>query len=166
MPVTFQRILAAALLAAIPVEASAQQVCMTYRKQADGNTYRQVDRETTYLFNQLLNRPDPRIRRLLTGTWQAQIPAPGLGMMLYSRSIYDANGLWRYANRTCGGQIAMCTDAQGHGAYVGTLNGNTLSLAFMYSDLQVENACVRSTTQIIDERTLRDSNGTIWRKIG
>lgn len=165
MPRTVRHMLAGALLAAIPVEASAQQVCMTYRKQADGNTYRQVDRETTYLFTQMLNNPDPRIRQYMTGSWQAQIPAPQLGMMLYSTAVYDANGLWQYFNRTCGTQTGYCSNAQGHGAYVGVVNGNTLNIAIMYSDLEVENGCTRNVVTIMGPGMLRDSNGTIWRKV-
>jgi hypothetical protein len=160
-----RRLIAAALLAALPVQAQAQQVCMTYRKQADGNTYRQVDREATFLFQQMLARPDPRVRQAMSGVWQAQIPAPQLNMMLYASAIYEPNGLWQYSNRTCGGMINTCSNSAGHGVYVGTVQGNRMTIMIMYSDLEVENACISRVVQMVGPGMLRDATGATWRKV-
>ena len=136
--------------------------------QTMGNCMRngQLDPEATRTLQRLLAQPNPQVMQAMAGTWYAMIQSPNTGQVSYNYASYGPDGSWGYQNRVCGGMMNMCMDYQGFGIFAGVpIAGGQISLIIMYSDSQVNNACIGNVVQPMGDGTLRDSTGQTWQRI-
>ncbi len=126
----------------------------------------QLDQQSTQTLQRMLQQPNPQVMQAMTGTWYTVTQSPNTNQVAYSYVTYEANGLWSYQNRVCGGMTGYCGDYQGTGMFAGVpIAGGQISLIVMYSDTQVSNACIGSVVQPMGDGTLRDSNGQTWQRV-
>jgi hypothetical protein len=125
-----------------------------------------VDEQATNAWRDMLGRQDNRIIQAMTGVWYAEIPAPQLGMTSYQYRQFDANGLFQYQDKTCTNGSDFCSQNQGTGFYTatGAADGSILTFIIV-SDLQRDHECSGGYARFIDDMTMQDGGGTVWRRV-
>jgi hypothetical protein len=125
-----------------------------------------VDQNATDTWKDMLTRQDPQVMQALSGVWYGEIAAPQLNMTSYQYRQYDPNGLFQYQDQTCTNGSSMCSQNQGNGFYTGTPAADGSILMFtIVSDLNRDHECAGGYARFIDNMTMQDGGGTIWRRV-
>ena len=117
-------LVAACLCAAAPVHAQ-EYPCWNNRGFVDRNpdspTVGRVvavpDPQSSFTWNQLAGRNDPRAAQALAGTWVTRYVSPQDGRVQDYYASFEANGLFQYRDQTCGGPMDICSRNQGAGEF-------------------------------------------------
>lgn len=127
---------------------------------------RQVDAAATETFRQMAQASSRDVMQTIAGTWYAEIPSPSTNQIQYQYQQFDADGLFQYQDRVCGGLINTCSDYAGHGLYaVIQLGDGSLQFLTIVSDLNRDRQCIGSTRTLLDSATMRDAGGILWRRV-
>lgn len=134
-----------------------QDVCV---RQGTG----QVDQQATARWREFANSADPRIMQALSGVWYSETQAT-TGQVAYTYVTYEANGLYQYSQRVCGG-MGMCSDYAGHGMFAArSAGGNGFMGMIIVSDLQRDRLCTGLNGRFVDAQTYQSADGALVRRV-
>jgi hypothetical protein len=132
--------------------------------QVLGNTAAYYDQAMTETWLRTLGNADGSVMAAIAGTYYTEIPAPALGMISYQYRSYDANGLFRYEDRTC--SQTGCSQNAGHGRWAAHATGRgTVFMMITWSDLVRTNACAGGEVYPDGANLVDSGGGQTWIRV-
>jgi hypothetical protein len=155
-------VLAAILATVVTTPALAQQ---DYCNRRFGNQV-MMDEGATRTFREMVARQDNNAIVAMTGVWYAEIAAPEQRMTSYQYRQFDSNGLFQYRDQTCTTGTSFCSQNQGTGFFAAiTAQDGSLQTFLIVSDLHRDHECVGGYARFLDQNTMQDGAGAVWRRV-